>query len=180
MHLRKEIVSTHVHLYGASLSDHLGFSSRESVYKCRFSSVPQSCPTVCNPTDWSMPGFPDHQKLLGLRKLMSIEVVMPSSQVILFHPLLFLASIFSRIRGFSNESVLCINGQSIGVSASVSVLRMNIQGWFPLGLTGLISLLSKDSQESSLTPQFKSINSLALRFIYGTTLTSIYDYWKKT
>ena len=76
-------------------------------------------------------------------------------------------------------SVLCIMCQSIGVSVSISVLTVNIQGWFPLGLTGLISLLSKDSQESSLTPQFKSINSLALRFLYGPTLTSIYDCWRK-
>ena len=68
-------------------------------------------------------------------------------------------------------------GQSIGVSASASVLPMNIQDWFPLGLTGWISLLSK---ELSTVPtlQFKSINSLALSFLYGLTLTSIHDYWK--
>ena len=49
------------------------------------------------------------------------------------------------------------DGQRIGTSASASVLPMNIQGWFPLGLTGLISMLSRDSQESSPAPQFKSI-----------------------
>ena len=64
-------------------------------------------------------------------------------------------------------------GESIGASASASVLAMNIQDWFPLGLTGLISLQSKDSQESSPTPQFKSI-----MFLYGPTPTSIHDYWK--
>ena len=69
-------------------------------------------------------------------------------------------------------------GQSIGVSASASVLLMNSQDWFPLGLTGLISLQSKNSQESYPTPQFKSINSSALSLIYGPTLTSIYDFWK--
>ena len=58
------------------------------------------------------------------------------------------------------------------------VFPMNIQGWFPLGLTGLVSLLSRDSQESSLTPQFESINSLVLSLLYGPTLTSIHDYWK--
>ena len=57
-------------------------------------------------------------------------------------------------------------GQSTGVSASASILPMNIQGWFPLGLTGWISLLSRDSQESSPTPQFKSINSSVLSFLY--------------
>ena len=69
-------------------------------------------------------------------------------------------------------------GQSIGVSASASVLPMNIQDWFPLGLTGWISLPSKDSQESSSTPQFKSINSLSLSLLYSPTLTFIHDYWK--
>ena len=57
-------------------------------------------------------------------------------------------------------------GQSIGASASASVLPMNIEDWFPLGWTDLISLLPRDSQESS-TPQFESINSLALHILYG-------------
>ena len=69
-------------------------------------------------------------------------------------------------------------GQSIGASASTSVLQVNIQGWFPLGLTSLISLQSKDSQESSPTPQFKIINSSVLSFLYSPTLTPIHDYWK--
>ena len=68
--------------------------------------------------------------------------------------------------------------QNIGDSVSASVLPMNIQGWFPLGLTGLISFSSRDSQESSLAPRFKSINSLALSLLYDPTLTSIHDYWK--
>ena len=61
-----------------------------------------------------------------------------------------------------------------GIVTSASVLPMNIQGLFLLGWTGLISL--RDSQESSLAPQFKGINSLALRLLYGPTLTSIHDY----
>ena len=59
--------------------------------------------------------------------------------------------------------------QSIGVSASASVLPMHIKDWFPLGLTGLISLQSKG---------LSSINSSALSFLYGPNLTSIHDYWK--
>ena len=62
--------------------------------------------------------------------------------------------------------------------ASASVLPMNIQDWFPLTWTSWISLLSKGLSESSPTPQFKSINSSALSFLYGLTLTSIHDYWK--
>ena len=79
---------------------------------------------------------------------------------------------------FQTNQFFASSSQSIGVSASVSVLPMNILDWFPLGWTGWISLLSKDSQESSPTPQFKSINSSALNFLYGPTLTSIHDYWK--
>ena len=67
-------------------------------------------------------------------------------------------------------------GQSIVVSASTSVLPMNTQDWSPLGWTSWISLQSKDSQESS-TPQFKSINSSALSFLYGPTLWTLYGPW---
>ena len=69
-------------------------------------------------------------------------------------------------------------GQSTGASASAAVLPMNIQGWFPLGLTGLISLQSRDSQESSPAPQLETINSWALSLLYGPTLTSVHNYWK--
>ena len=66
--------------------------------------------------------------------------------------------------------------QSIGASASASVLPVNIQGWFPLRLTGLISLQSKRlSRAFSPTPQFKSIDSSALSFLYSPILTSIHD-----
>ena len=68
-------------------------------------------------------------------------------------------------------------GKSIGASASASVLPVNIQDWFPLGWTGRISLQSKGLSESSPMPQFKSINSSALSFLYSPTLTSIHDYW---
>ena len=70
------------------------------------------------------------------------------------------------------------DAQSIGRSASAMDLPMNIQAWFPLGLTGLISLHPRDFQESSPTPQFKSINSPVLGFFYSPTLTFIHDYWK--
>ena len=146
-------------------------------WESQFSSVQSlSCPTLCDSMDWSTPDFPVHHQLRKL-KLMSIELVMPSNYLILCRPLL-LPSIFPSIRVFSNESVLCIKWLSIGVSASASVLPMNIQDWFPLGWTGWISLQSKDSQEPSPAPQFKSINSSVLSFPYCPTLTSIHDYWK--
>ena len=69
--------------------------------------------------------------------------------------------------------------QSITVSASASVLPVNIQDWFPLGLTGWISLQSKGiSQESSPVSHFKNINSLVLSLLYVPTLSSIHNYWK--
>ena len=75
-------------------------------------------------------------------KLMSIESVIPPNHLILCCSLL-LPSIFPSTRVFSNESALGIGGQSIGASASASDLPVKFQGWFPLGLTGLISLQSK-------------------------------------
>ena len=76
-------------------------------------------------------------------KRMSIESVIPSNHLILCHPLLLLSSIFPSIRVFSNESALHIRWPNIAVSASTSVLPMNIQDWFPLGQIGWISLQSK-------------------------------------
>ena len=91
----------------------------------------------------------------SLLKFMTIESVMPSNHLILCCPLLLLPSIFPRIKVFSTESALFASGgQSTGASASASSLPMNIQGWFPLGLTGLISLQSKRPQESSPAPQW--------------------------
>ena len=81
---------------------------------------------------------------------------------------------------FQGSQLFASNAQSTGVSASTSVLPMNTQDWSPFRWTGWFSLQSKDSKEASPTPQFKSINSLVLSFLYGPTLTSIHDYWKKS
>ena len=114
----------------------------------------------------------------SLIKLMSIESwchpTLSSSLV----PFSSCLQSFPASGSFPVSQLFTSGGQSIGASASASVLPMNIQDWFPLGLTGLISLQSKNSQESYPTPQFKSINSSALSLIYGPTLTSIYDFWK--
>ena len=79
---------------------------------------------------------------------------------------------------FPMSQVFTLGCQSIGASASALVLPMNIKDGFPLGLTGLNFLQSRDSQESFPTPQFKSINSSVLSFLYSPTLTSIHDDWK--
>ena len=123
--------------------------------------------------DCSTISFPVHHHHQTLLKLMSNESVMPSNHLILCHPLLLLLpSIFPSIRVFSNESVLHIRWKNIGASASASVLPMNIQDWFPLGLTGGSPCSLKNSQESFPTSQFKSINSSALSFLYSPALLS--------
>ena len=70
------------------------------------------------------------------------------------------------------------DGQSTGTSVSAPVFPMNIQGWFLLGLTDWSPYFPRDFQESSPSPQFKSINSSMLSLLYGSTLTSVHDYWK--
>ena len=76
----------------------------------QFSSVAQSCPTICNLMNRSTPGFPVHHQLPESSQPMSNESVMPSNHLILCRPLLFPPSIFPSIRVFLNESVLCIRG----------------------------------------------------------------------
>ena len=111
-------------------------------------------------------------------KLMSIESVMPSNHLILCHPLLLLPPIPPSIRVFSNVSVLRIRWPkywsfsfSISPSSEYSGLIFFRMDWLDL-------LVVQGTQKSSLTPQVKSINSSALSFLYGPTLTSIHDYWK--
>ena len=106
-----------------------------------------SCPVVsdsCDPMDCCTPGSPVLQYLLSLFKLMSIESVMPSNHLILCRSLFLLPSIFSSIRVFSNETTLHIRWPKTVASALASVLPMNIQNLLPLGLTGWISLQSKE------------------------------------
>ena len=105
--------------------------------------VTQSCLTLHNPMDCSTPGFPVLHHLPELAQTMSIKSVMPSNHLILCRPLSLLPSIFPSISVFSNESVLHFRWPkywSFSFSISPSV---NIQDWFPLGWTGLISLQSK-------------------------------------
>ena len=113
-----------------------------------------------------------------LIKLTCIESVMPSKYLILCHPLLLLPSIFPRIRVFTNELALRIGGQSIGASTSASVLPMNIQGCFPLGLTGLISLQSKGLSRVFSNTTVQKHQFFGAQLFYSPTLTSIHDHWK--
>ena len=116
----------------------------------------------------------------SLLKLMSIVSVMPSNHLILCRPLFLLPSIFPSIRVFPNESVLHIrwpNYWSFSFSISPSSEH---PGLICFRISDLIGspYSPRDSQESSPTPQFKSIHSLALSFLYSPTLTFIHDHWK--
>ena len=113
----------------------------------------------------------------SLLKLMSVESVMPSKHLILCHPLLLLPSILPNIRVFSNDWLFASGVKCIGASASASVLLVNIHDWFPLGLTGWISLQSKGL--SRVFSQHHSSKASILwhsAFFYGSTLISIHDY----
>ena len=142
-------------------------------------SVTQSCLTLCNPMDRSMPGPPCSSPSPGACsnscplsqwcRPTILSSVIPFSSCLLCFPAL---------GSFPMSQLFTSGGQTTGASASASVLPMNIQGWFPLRLTGLISCSPRDSQESSPTPRLKNINSSALSLLYGPTLTSIHDYWK--
>ena len=132
----------------------LTFSSVQLLSRVRLFATPwiaagQASLTITN--SWS------------LRKLMSIESVMPSSHLILCSPLL-LPSILPRIKIFSNESVLASGGQSTGVSAPTSVLPMYIQDWISYSINWLDLLAVQVILKNLLQPQFININSLVLSF----------------
>ena len=112
----------------------------------------------------------------SLLKFMSIASVMPSNHLILCCPLLLPPSIFPSIRVFPMTRFFTSGGQSIGVSASAPVLPMNIQDLFPLGLTGLISLLSKGILKSLLQHHsIENISSSVLSLLYGPTFTAVLE-----
>ena len=122
-----------------------------------------------------MPGFPVHHQLLEFTQLMSIESVIP---LILCCPLLLLPSIFPSIRVFSSESVLCIRWPKYW-SFSFSINPSNeYSGLISFRMDWLDCLAVQGTLKSSPRPQFKSIISSVLSFLYSPTLTSLHDYWK--
>ena len=124
-------------------SSHFWCASRVENHRGRHSAVVESLNHV---QLFLAPWAAAHQASLSfttsqsLLKLMTIESVMPSNHLVLCRPLLLLPSVFPSIRSFLGCQLFPSGGQSIGVSASLSVLPMNIQDWFPLGWSGLISL----------------------------------------
>ena len=143
----------------------------------QFSSVAQSCLTLCDPMNHSTPGLPVHHQLPEF-KPMSIESVMPSSHLILCRPLLLLPPIPPSIRSFSNESTLHMRWTKY-CSFSFSISPSNEHpGLISFRMDWLDLLAVQGTQESSPAPQFKSINYLVLSFLHSPALTSIHDHWK--
>ena len=119
--------------------------------------------------------FTNSQSLL---KLMSIEMVISSNHLILFHPILPSPSIFPSIKVFPNESALRISGQSTGALVSASVLPMNIQGGFPLGWTGWISLLSKGLSRVFSNTTVRKHQFFSTQLLYSPNFPSLHDSWE--
>ena len=138
----------------------------------QFSSVTQWCPTLCDPMNCSRLGLPVHHQLLESCPLSGwchpsiTSSVVPSP---------------SAINLSQHQGIFKWDG-SLHHVAKVLEFQLQHQSfqwtpdWFPLGWTGWISLQPKGLSESSPTPQFKNINSSALRFLYSPTLTSIHDH----
>ena len=119
------------------------------------SPSPRACSNSCPLTRWHHPTI--------------------SSSVIPFSSCL---QSFPASGSFLMSQIFTSGGQSIGVSASALVSPMTIQGWYPLGLTGLISFQSKGLSRIFSSTTVKIINYSVLSLLYGPTLISIHDYWK--
>ena len=126
-------------------------------FSVQFGSVAQSCPTLCDPMNRSTPGLPVHRQFQSPSKPMSIESVMPSNNLVFCRPLLLLPSIFPSIRVFSNESALLSRWPKYwSFSSNISPSNEHPgQISFRMDWLDLLNN-SRDSQESSPTPRFKS------------------------
>ena len=159
---------------GSSVSHH----GRDTGTYGHISSVTQSCPTLCDPMDCSSPGLPVQHQLLEFTQTHVHwvgDAIQPS------HPLSSPsppALNLSSIRVFSKKSVLRIRWPKYW-SFSFSISPSNeYSGLISFRMDWLDLLAVQGTLKSSPTPQFKSINSLALNFLYSQTLTSIHDHWK--
>ena len=142
----------------------------------QFSSVTQSCPILCDPMDCSTLGLPIHRQLLEFTQTHVHWVGDAiSSSIIPFSSHL---KSFPASGSFSMSEFFTSNGQSIGASASPSVLPVKIQGWFPLGLTVLISLLPKGLSRVFSNTTVRKHQFFGAQPSLWSNSTSIHDYWK--
>ena len=158
-----------------------GTLSSTCFHSCCYCSVDKLCMTLCKSATPRTTAFQVSLSFTiswSLLKVMSIESGMLSNYLILCCPLLFLPSIFPNIRGFSNESILCIRWPKYW-SFSFSINPSNeYLGLISFRIDWCDLLAVQGTQESSPAPQFKSINFSVLCILYGPTLKSIHDHWK--
>ena len=151
----------------------------QKVNSVQFSSVAQSCLTLCDPMNrqHARPPCPSPTPGVYSNSCPSSRWCHPtiSSSAVPFSSHL---QAFPALGSSQMSQFFASGGQRIGISASVPVFPMNTQDWSPLGWTGWSPCSPRDSQESSPTPQFKNINFSALSFLHSPTLTSIHDHWK--
>ena len=146
---------------------------------CCCCSVVHSCLTLCNSMDCSMPGFP---VLHHLPELDQTHVHWVGDAIQPSHPL-FIVPFSSCLQSLPASGSFLMSrlfesgGQSIGASASASVLLMNIQGWFPLGLTGLISLQSKGLLKVFSSTTIRKHQFFDVQPSLWSTVASTHDYW---
>ena len=153
--------------------------SKSKILESCLSSVAQSCLTLCNPMDCSTPGLPVHRQLLELAQTHVHRVsdaIQPSHLLLSPSPPAFN---LSQHQGFFQW---VSSSHQVAKALELQLQHQSFQWIFRTDLlqNGLVGspCSPRDSQESSPTPHFKSINSSALSFLYSATLTSIHDYWK--
>ena len=156
------------------------WASENTLYGLQFSSVQSHNRIRLFATPWTAAGqtFLSITNSRSSLKLVSIELVMPSSHLVLCCPLSLFPSIFPSIRVFSNKSAHYSRWPKYWSFTSASVPPINIQGWFSIGSTRWISLQSKGLSGVFISTIMWSISSLELSFLYGPTLISVHDYWK--
>ena len=136
-----------------------------------------TCKTLCNPINYSTPGFPVPHHF---PEFAEVHVHWISDAIQPSHPLSPSSSCpqsFPASGSFPVSQLFASGGQNIGASASASALAKSIQGWFPLRLTCLISLIPRNAQESFPAPQLEIIISLVLCCLSCLAVTSIRDHW---
>ena len=157
-------------------------STTNSIFSIiQFSLVTQSCPTLCDLMDCSTPGFSVHHQLPQLAQThvhLASDTIQPS------HPLLFPSPPAFNLSWHQSLFQWVSSSHQVAKILEFQLQHQSFQRTPRADLlqNGLVGspCSPRDSQESSLTTQFKSINSSALSFLYNPILTSIHDYWKRT
>ena len=141
-------------------------------------SVTNLCPTLCDSMHRNTPGFP---VLHSLPEFAQTNVHWVSDAIHPSHPLsphYSCLQSFPASGSFPVSQLFASGGQCIGASVSTSVLPVNVQGRFPLGLTGLVSLLSKGLSRVFSSNTVQNISTSVLSLLYGPAPTSVHDYWQ--